>query len=339
MKPSFFRPVTTLAAVAIAAVGVVSVAGPAAAAVSRHDGTVRYNWARNCESVLLGYPYVEASMGVVASVLYDDAAPPKTGEVFYVVVEGAALGDPYPCVGQKMRPDILLPNGFSLAVSPATPIRCFKWDYNGGGDPTSTPETALCPTAAQPPQSGGSASFGTSAGESWDMPQSTGYEIQVPVVASVAASTPVEFAVRVLDGNTNPLINVTSDYIGVVAGGTTTPTPPPPGPTPAASVTATVAPVVKLDNTRGKVPVKAVAGPVGSTARLAVRARVSGKWVVVGKTAYEVSGATATTVKVRVTKRWRQALDGRRVKAKLLAKVTAPAGDTAITTTTFVVKG
>ena len=78
-----------------------------------------------------------------------------------------------------------------------------------------------------------------------------------------------------------------------------------------------VAPVVKLDKTRGTVPVKAMAGPAGSTARLSVRARVSGKWVVVGKTAYEVAGAKATTVKVRVTKKWRQALDGKRVKAKL----------------------
>ena len=47
----------------------------------------------------------------------------------------------------------------------------------------------------------------------------------------------------------------------------------------------------------------------------------------------------ATTVKVRVTKKWRQALDGRRVKAKLVAKVTAPAGDTATTATTFALKG
>ena len=102
---------------------------------------------------------------------------------------------------------------------------------------------------------------------------------------------------------------------------------------------ASVAPVVKLDKTRGTVPVKAMAGPAGSTARLSVRARVSGKWVVVGKTAYEVAGAKATTVKVRVTKKWRQALDGKRVKAKLLAKVSAPSGDTATTAATFALKG
>lgn len=343
MNLSFRRPIGTVTALACAAAGVLALAEPAAAAVTRHDGIVHYNWARNCESVLLGYPYVEASMGLVSSVLYDDAAPPKTGEVFYVVVEGAALGDPYPCVGQKMRPDILLPAGFSLAVSAATPIRCFKWDYSGDGDPTSTPETALCPTAPQPAQSGGNASFGTSAGESWDMPQFTGYEIQVPVVASAAAYTPVEFAVRVLDGNTNPLINVTSDYVAIASSGAgTTPpttTPPPPTPTPAASVAATVAPVVKLDKTRGTVPVKAVAGPEGSTARLAVRARLSSKWVVIGKKAYEVAATNATTVKVRVAKKWRLVLDDKRVKAKLVAKVTAPGGDTAATTTAFVLKG
>ena len=339
MKPSFSRPATTLAALAIATIGVVAVAEPASAAATRHDGTVRYNWARNCESVLLGYPYVEATMGLVSSVLYDDAAPPRTGEVFYVVVEGAAIGDPYPCVGQKMRPDILLPAGMSLAISATNPIRCFKWDYTGS-DPTSAPETALCPTAAQPAQSGGSASFGTSAGESWDMPQFTGYEIQVPVVASVPGTTAVDFAVRVLDANTNPLINVTSGYVGVVSGGTPTPTPTtPPTPVAPASVAATVAAVVKLDKTRGTVPVKTAAGPQGSTVRLSVRARVSGAWVVVGKSAYEVSSAKAATVKVRVSKHWRKTLDGKRIKARLTAKATAPAGDTATTASTFVLKG
>jgi hypothetical protein len=104
-------------------------------------------------------------------------------------------------------------------------------------------------------------------------------------------------------------------------------------------VAATVAPVVKLDKTRGRVPVKATAGPTGSTAHLVVRARMGGRWVLVGKKAYEVAASKATTVQVRVSKKWRQALDGKRVKAKLVARVTAPSGDAAKTTTTFALKG
>lgn len=343
MKPSFLRPTTAVAALALAAVGMVAVAEPAAAAVTRHDGVTRFNWGRNCESVIYGYPYVEAAAGLVASVLYDDAAPPKTGEVFYVVFEGAGIGNPYPCVGQKMKPDILLPAGMSLAVSAANPIRCVRWDY-GEGDPVSTPETALCPTAPQPPELGGAASFGTADGSMWDIPMGLGWEVQVPVVASTSGNTSVEFAVRIADAEDNPVINVTSGYVPVAPGGTTTPTTvptpiPTPPPTVAASVAATVAPVVKLDKTRGTVPVKAMAGPEGSTARLSVRARVSGKWAVVGKKAYEVSVTKATTVKVRVAKKWRQALDGKRVKARLVATVTAPSGDAAKTTTAFVLKG
>ena len=342
MKPSFFRPITALAALTLTALGVVAVAEPAAAAVTRHDGVTRFNWGRNCESVIYGYPYVEAAAGLVASVLYDDAAPPKVGEVFYVAFEGAGIGDPYPCVGQMMKPDILLPAGVDLAVSAANPIRCVRWDYNGA-EPVSTPETALCPTAPQPPEVGGNASFGTSDGSLWDISNYIGYEIHVPVVASTPGYTSVEFATRILDAEDNPVINVTSGLVHVGAGSTptTTPTPTtPPTPAPsAASVAATVAPVVKLDKTRGKVPVKAMAGPSGSTARLSVRARVSGSWVVVGKTTYEVGTARTTTVKVRVTKKWRQALDGKRVKAKLVAKVTAPSGDTATSATTFALKG
>ena len=68
MKPSFFRPTTTIAALAFAALGVVAVAEPAAAAVTRHDGVTRFNWGRNCASVIYGYPYVEAAAGLVASV-------------------------------------------------------------------------------------------------------------------------------------------------------------------------------------------------------------------------------------------------------------------------------
>jgi len=335
MKPSFLRPATTLAALAIAAVGVVAIAEPASAATTRHDGAVRFNWGRNCESVLYGYPYVEAAAGLVASVVYDDAAPPKVGEVFYVVVEGAGIGDPYPCVGQKMKADILLPAGVDLAVSAANPIRCVRWDY-GEGDPVSTPETALCPTAPQPPELGGAASFGTADGSMWDIPMGLGWEVQVPVVASASGYTSVEFAVRIADAEDNPVINVTSGYVPVAPG--TPPPPPPPTPIPA-NVAATVAPVVKLDTTRGKVPVKAKAGPAGSSARISVKARVDGTWSVVGKTSYEVGSTQATTVKVRVTKKWRQVLDGRRVKAKLVAKVTAPDGDTATTAATFALKG
>ncbi len=344
MKSSLFRPFTTLAALGIAAVGVVAVAEPAAAAVTRHDGVTRFNWGRNCESVIYGYPYVEAAAGLVASVLYDDAAPPKAGEVFYVVFEGAGIGNPYPCVGQKMKPDILLPAGVDLAVSATNPIRCLRWDY-GEGDPVSTPETALCPTAPQPPELGGVASFGTADGSMWDIPMGLGWEVQVPVVASTPGYTSVKFDVRIADAEDNPVISVTSGYVQVAPGTSTTPTtvptpipttPPKPA---AASVTATVAPVVKLDRTRGTVPVKAMAGPEGSTAHLALRARMGGKWVLVGKRAYEVATSKATTVKVRVATKWRQALDGKRVKAKLVARVTAPSGDAAKTTTAFVLKG
>ena len=232
MKPSFFRPVTTFAALAIAALGVVAVAEPASAATTRHDGAVRFNWGRNCESVLYGYPYVEAAAGLVASVLYDDAAPPKVGEVFYVVVEGAGIGDPYPCVGQKMKADILLPAGVDLAVSAANPIRCVRWDY-GEGDPVSTPETALCPTAPQPPELGGAASFGTADGSMWDIPMGLGWEVQVPVVASASGYTSVEFAVRIADAEDNPVINVTSGYVPRRAGEHAPPRRSPPTPAPA----------------------------------------------------------------------------------------------------------
>ena len=341
MKPSFFRLTSILATLACAAIGVVALAEPAAAAVTRHDGVTRFNWGRNCESVIYGYPYVEAAAGLVAGVLYDDAAPPKTGEVFYVVFEGAGIGDPYPCVGQKMKPDILLPAGVDLAVSAANPIRCVRWDY-GEGDPVSTPETALCPTAPQPPELGGTASFGTADGSLWDIPMGLGWEVHVPVVASTPGYT--SRGVRRADPGRRGQPGDQRDLGPRVRRRRLDPDHPRSSHADAAAHRGRERGCLgRPGGQAGQDPRHRArqddGRPAGSTARLTVRARVSGKWVVVGKTEYEVAGAKATTVKVRVTKKWPEVIDGKRVKAKLAAKVTAPSGDTATTTTTFALKG
>ena len=348
MKPSFVRPSSTLAALALAAVGVVTVAEPAAAAVTRHDGAVRFNWGRNCESVIYGYPYVEAAAGLVASVLYDDAAPPKVGEVFYVVVEGAGIGDPYPCVGQKMKPDIVLPAGVSLAVSSANPIRCVRWDY-GDGDPVSTPETALCPTAPQTPSlgQGCAASFGTADGSMWDIPMGLGWEVQVPVVASTPGYTSVEFAVRIADAEDNPVINVTSDLVHVGAGSTptpTTPTPPTPTPTPTQPTAAASA------GRFGRPAGQAGQDPRHRSRQGGSRSRrVDRTPLGAGQGVGEVGGHRQDRVRGGGCQSHHsqgaggeEVASGARRQARQgegLAKVTAPSGDSAGTTATFALKG
>ena len=203
-----------------------------------------------------------------------------------------------------MKPDILLPAGVDLAVSAANPIRCVRWDY-GEGDPVSTPETALCPTAPQPPELGGAASFGTADGSMWDIPMGLGWEVHVPVVASTPGYTSVEFAVRIADAEDNPVINVTSDLVYVGAGSTPTPTHPHSSHADAALRRRERGRLGRPGGQAGqdprhrarqgdRRPGRLDCAPVGEGAG------VGGKWAVVGKTAYEVAAAKATTVKVRV---------------------------------------
>ena len=213
-------------ALVLVASGVLLSAAPAQAAVSRHDGVVQFSRVLDCFGTTWGSPYFHEGVGSVASVLYDDAVPLRPGDVFYVSVETTAVGEPYPCVDQKMRPDLRLPAGVSLAVSEANPIRCVKWDYSV--DPAvATAEVALCPQAPQVPESGGTVGFGTSAGGMWTIPMFTGYEVQVPVVADEPGVKTFTFPVRIADGNANPILSPVSDVVEIVpdaAGPTTPPT-------------------------------------------------------------------------------------------------------------------
>jgi Tol biopolymer transport system component len=110
--------------------------------------------------------------------------------------------------------------------------------------------------------------------------------------------------------------------------------------TPAPPVTsASVATTVRLDQTRGRVPATVSVSPAGSQLKVKVLARVSGQWVRIGRADSEVAQAGTVKVKVPVKPRWRQSLDGERVKAKVVVGVTSPTGATAGTTERFWLRG
>jgi Tol biopolymer transport system component len=113
-----------------------------------------------------------------------------------------------------------------------------------------------------------------------------------------------------------------------------TPVPPPP---PAA--TAWVASTVRLDQTGGRVPAKVSVSPAGSRLEVRVLARVSGRWVRVGRRTSEVAQAGTFKVKVPIKPTWRLHLDGQRVKAKLVVAATAPSGATVHTAERFWLRG
>lgn len=324
------RPVRFAAALACAVAGIAA-APPAQAATTPHDGPILFTQVTNCDSVVWGTPYTEAGVGLGASALYDDAAPPTVGDVFYVSIQVGAVGNPYPCLDQSFRPDLVLPSGVELAVDGTNPIRCFKWQY-GGGDATSTPEQTLCPDKPHAAESGGSVSFGTSSGANWKIPTGTGYEIQVPVRATTAGPRIFGFAVQVVDGNANPIMRPQTDVVPVGAGSSTGST----------TVGTDVADVVKLGRTGGKVPAWVAVSPMDAWVKVSVLAKHNGSWVRIGSTRYQDPDATVDTrkVKVPVTPKWQRALQGKRVDARLVAVATDPfSGETDRSKEPFVLKG
>lgn len=129
---------------------------------------------------------------------------------------------------------------------------------------------------------------------------------------------------------------------------TTLPPPPPvpaPTPTPVPSTPASpmasawVAPTIRLDQTRGRVPATLSVSPANSELEVSVVARVSGRWVRIGRATSEVEQAGTVKVKVPIKARWRRSLDGERVKARLVVVVTSPTGSSVSTATRFRLRG
>lgn len=354
-RPTVHRTAAVLTTLLCTSAGLLVAAPRTDAAVTVHEGTGRMAWAFNCDSVVLGYPYKEISSMSFASALYDHADAPLVGETFYVAVQTAAVGNPYPCAAQKMLPDMTLPAGLSLAISSTTPIRCTRMDYSVTPY-TVTPETALCPATAGSAESGGTVGLRTSAGGAWTIPTGVGYEIQVPVKASAPGYVEVKFPVRVVDGNDNPVLTPVTPlvYVGPAEGGTSgggggTGSGTSGGVTPSTTtgtttgaarplVAARVARTVRLRRTRWTVPAVLGVTPAGALVEVVAEARLGNRWVRLGRT-----GLTATAqeqrASVRLSRRTRTRVAGGRLRARLVVRATAPAGQTVRHIASFTVVG
>ena len=96
---------------------------------------------------------------------------------------------------------------------------------------------------------------------------------------------------------------------------------------------------MRLDQTRGRVPVTVSVSPAGSEVAVSVLARLAGKWVRVGRAIQDAEQAGTNRVKVPVKPRWRDSLDGLRVKAKVVVAVTSPTGAGISTAERFWLRG
>ena len=104
-------------------------------------------------------------------------------------------------------------------------------------------------------------------------------------------------------------------------------------------VEMTVAATVRLDRSAGWVPVRMRVRPGDSDMALEVRARIGGRWTVVGRARTHVEAAGQVRARVQVARKWRRRLDGHAVKARLDVDVTTSAGVTTSSRERFLLRG
>ena len=174
------------------------------AASEWYDGVNQYSGVVNCVSIIQGSPYVE--LGASASVgFYADPTTnkPSPNVPYYVHVVVAGLGNS--CSGQRVDVNVQLPANTTFAISGTNPVVCA---YDGVQVPAGS-----CPQSL--PSSAGTYGAGfyrvpstdSANANLWPLPLGRYLTIAIPVVTSTAISnSTLTGAVRVLDGNSSPLL-------------------------------------------------------------------------------------------------------------------------------------
>ena len=123
------------AAIALAIGFLVAPVRIAQAAVSRNDSPAFAVPTTNCITQN-GEPLGSARVGWLG----DPASPPPVNTVYYVRVWWGLTGKP--CIGgARVAPELFLPDGRTLAISAATPVKCLARNFTTG---VSTPELTAC---------------------------------------------------------------------------------------------------------------------------------------------------------------------------------------------------
>ena len=165
-----------LIALGCALVGVAAAASSVQAAPGWRDGVIDYSYSINCPSMIFGSPYLEATAGSYAGVYLDPNDIPDAGEVFYVRMTVAGLGNP--CAGPYAHMELWLPQDVHLAISSDYPVFCYAQSPRSN----SFVRENAC---RQTPGAGlHGATFGAPDGSPWPLPQGAFWQVQVPVYST-----------------------------------------------------------------------------------------------------------------------------------------------------------
>jgi hypothetical protein len=180
----------------------------ASAAREWHDGVAKYGYAINCPSQIFGNPYIEPDGAAWAGAYLDANDLPKAGQVFYIRIAAAGVGNP--CAGMFANFELILPADVRLAISQDFPVIC-AYIRPGENDWTLEPNC---------PQQPGIGRFGMTFNPSqgaWPLPSGSMMQVQIPVYSrkplvgaggqALNCGDCFVAPVQIIDGNDNPYVD------------------------------------------------------------------------------------------------------------------------------------
>jgi hypothetical protein len=209
---------------AAAAALTLTIAPSAQASPAWSDGLYQDSMITNCQSIIIGSPYQEVGTRSYTGQFVDPGALPGVNQTFYTHIVFVGLGNS--CAGQRAHIEITPPSGVSLAITAGTPVYCYALNFNAN-PPTASQDTADCPQSPQATVFGYGSSFdAVNPPQTWPLPPGYGWELQIPVKSNRvlnggfgACADCMGYAVKMLDGNSNPVLQPHQGLFVAASGG------------------------------------------------------------------------------------------------------------------------
>ena len=146
---------------------------------------------------------IEYEAGTYLSYFADPANPPQVGQVYYVALDIAGIGDT--CSGAYGSFELSMPSGTAPAISAANPVRCYLKPRSSN---TYTNVAGNCPQSLQVGPHGYYLNPTNTNPPFWPVVQGDAVEVQVPVVSSAPLNGTDQFHafVQLADGETDPFM-------------------------------------------------------------------------------------------------------------------------------------
>jgi hypothetical protein len=319
---SSFRSRTSVAALTASALlcALAISASAASAAPTWQFGTPILTQIESCS----GSGNVLTGAIIQAGVYYDNANPPKAGDVFYVGVQYEGT-DPS-CSFNAAAGDIGLPLGTKTAIDAANPITCFQWTADAPAPVADDP--GLCVTQLYTPMLGGSGSIAPRDinGDPgyFDISYGKAHMVAVPVVANAAGVYDFAFPTREVSNSPTggDQTMTVHETVNVVAGST----PPPNGQT----ISNILVP--KSTKLKSGVSFSCTLGKK-SDIKLTLQVKSHKKKVTVGSWSSKGHAAGPVAAKIKIAKKYKKYFKAKKTKATLVVKVTPSSG--AVVTKTY----